>query len=114
MNMQKTIDMIENIPGCLSACLLTAKGEVVIGSKSGISPDSARTMLLHVLKINRIFRKNHGKRILHGVTIIDNQKRIVTRFTGRSSGRVLLVLELAKDAKEQRIKLMIYSLFEAE
>jgi hypothetical protein len=51
---------------------------------------------------------------LHGITIIDNQKKIVTRYSGRSSNRVLLALELVKDAKEHRIKLMIYSLFEAE
>jgi hypothetical protein len=112
--MQKALDMIEKMPGCLSACLLTAKGEVIMGRRSGIQTDSVRAILLQMLKINRIFRKNHGKSVLHGATIADNQKKIVIRYTGRPSSRVLLVLELVKDAKEQQIKLMIYSLFEAE
>jgi hypothetical protein len=114
MDVQKALDQIEKIPGCLSACLLTAKGEVVIGKSSSIRPDSVRTMLIQILKTSRIFKKNYRKHVLHGITIIDNQKKIVTRYSGRSSNRVLLALELVKDAKEHRIKLMIYSLFEAE
>ena len=114
MNIKKALDTLEEMPGCLSACLLTAKGEVVIGGRSPMRADSVHAMLLHVLQINTIFRERDEKHALHGITIMDDQKKIITRFTGKSSDRVLLAVEIAKDANEQKIKLKIYSLFEME
>jgi hypothetical protein len=114
MNLQKALDVLEQMPECFSACLLTAKGEVLTGNRSAINKDSASAMLIRVLKINTIFKNNNEKSGLHGVTIIDNQKKIITRFTGKPTERVLLALELANDAKEKKIKLKVYSLFETE
>ena len=66
------------------------------------------------MKINSLFRNSFSKHALQGITVMDKNKKIITRFTGKSSDRVLLAMELSKDANEQQIKLKIYSLFEEE
>lgn len=109
--MQKALDTLETMPGCLSVCLLTAKGEVIAGKRSAMKADSAHLLLLNVLKVNGLFRKNFGAINLRGITIMDKQKTIITRFAGKTSERVLLAIELAAGANEQLIKFKIYSLF---
>jgi hypothetical protein len=109
--MQNALDMLESMPGCLSACLLTANGEILTGSHSAIKADSAHLLLLNILKVKGLYWKAFEKVALRGVTIMDKQKRIITRFAGKTSERVLLAIELAENANEQLIKFKIYSLF---
>lgn len=114
MNFQEALNRLEQIPGCLSACLLTAKGDIITGNRSAVDAAPVRDMLLNLLKINRILKGINSKDALHGVTIMDGRKKIMTRFTGKTSDRVLLAIELSGDANEQQIKLKVYSLFEIE
>lgn len=114
MNYQEAVNRLEQIPGCLSACLLTAKGDIITGNRSAVDAAPVRDMLLNLLKISSILKGFNPRDALHGVTIMDRRKKIITRFTGKASDRVLLAIELAGDANEQQLKLKIYSLFEME
>lgn len=114
MNYQEAVDRLERMPGCLSACLLTAKGDIITGNRSAADAAPVRDILLNLLKINSILKGFNLRDALHGVTIMDSRKKIITRFTGKASDRVLLAIELSGDANEQQIKLKVYSLFEME
>lgn len=114
MDLQQSLDSLEQVPGCLSACLLTADGELLVGTESAVRQNFVRAMLNGFLALNTALSVTGSADVFSGMTIADRRKKIIVRRTGQLSERVLLAVETDVTANEQKIKFKIYSLFEEE